>query len=140
MCIRDSVHAVPAARAAPVVEEGKLERKAAVKVVKAGAPPVKDGRLIFGLCELVVDVLVFNGFGVIAVRYPAHSVDVYKRQGSQFPKRQRFSLRPLRPVLQPLLPLWNLSLIHILVITSNIQPHNNTCFLIRSRQKNNWHF
>ena len=49
-----------AARAAPVVEEGKLERKASVKVVEAGAPPVKDGRLIFGLCELVVDVLVFN--------------------------------------------------------------------------------
>ena len=49
MCIRDrdavviivlhgDVHAVPAARAAPVVEEGKLERKAAVKVVEAGAP------------------------------------------------------------------------------------------------------
>ena len=27
--------------------------------------------------------------------------------GSQFPKRQRFSLRPLRPVLQPPLLLWN---------------------------------
>ena len=66
--LHGDVHAVPAARAAPVVEEGKLERKAAVKVVEAGAPPVKDGCLIFGLCELVVDVLVFNGFGVIAVR------------------------------------------------------------------------
>ena len=60
-----------------MVEEGKLERKAAVKVVEAGAPPVKDGRLIFGLCELVVDVLVFNGFGVIAVRYPAHPIPVH---------------------------------------------------------------
>ena len=48
-----------------MVEEGKLERQGAVKVVEAGAPPVKDGRLIFGLCELVVDVLVFNGLGVI---------------------------------------------------------------------------
>ena len=75
--LHGDVHAVPAARAAPVVEEGKLERKAAVKVVEAGAPPVKDGRLIFGLCELVVDVLVFNGFGVIAVRYPAHPVPVH---------------------------------------------------------------
>ena len=60
--LHGDVHAVPAARAAPVVEEGKLERKATVKVVQTGAPPVKDGRLIFGLCELVVDVLVFNGF------------------------------------------------------------------------------
>ena len=60
-----------------MVEEGKLERKAAVKVVEAGAPPIKDGCLIFGLCELVVDVLVFNGFGVIAVRYPAHPVPVH---------------------------------------------------------------
>ena len=43
--LHGDVHAVPAARAAPVVEEGKLERKAAVKVVEAGAPPVKDGCL-----------------------------------------------------------------------------------------------
>ena len=56
--------------------DGEIIRPA-VKVVEAGAPPVKDGRLIFGLCELVVDVLVFNGFGVIAVRYPAHSVPVH---------------------------------------------------------------
>ena len=58
---------VPAARAAPMVEERKLKRQGAVKVVQTGAPPVKDGRLIFGLSELVVDVLIFNGFGVIAV-------------------------------------------------------------------------
>ncbi len=44
--LHGDVHAVPAARAAPVVEEGKLERKAAVKVVEAGAPfPVREGLL-----------------------------------------------------------------------------------------------
>ncbi len=106
--LHGDVHAVPAARAAPVVEEGKLERKAAVKVVEAGAPPVKDGRLIFGLCELVVDVLVFNGFGVIAVRYPAHPVPVH------FPVREgllggggnvlSFREQPRRPCFSGFLP------------------------------------
>ena len=43
--LHGDVDAVPAFRAAPVIEEGELERKGAVKVVEAGAPPVKDGRL-----------------------------------------------------------------------------------------------
>ena len=34
------------------------DRQGAVKVVQAGAPPVKDGRLIFGLGELVVEMCI----------------------------------------------------------------------------------
>ena len=75
--LHGDVDAVPAARAAPMVEERKLKRQGAVKVVQTGAPPVKDGRLIFGLGELVVDVLIFNGFGVIAVLHPAHPIPVH---------------------------------------------------------------
>ena len=63
--------------AAPMVEKRKLKRQGAVKVVQRGTPLVKDGRLIFGLGELVVDVLVFNGFGVIAVLHPAHPIPVH---------------------------------------------------------------
>ena len=66
--LHGDVDAVPAFLTAPVIEEGELERKGAVKVVEAGTPPVKDGRLIFGLGELVVDVLILDGFRVVVLR------------------------------------------------------------------------
>ena len=75
--LHGDIDAVPAFRAAPVIEEGELERKGAVKVVEAGAPPVKDGRLIFGLGELVIDVLILDGFRVVVLRHPAHPVPVH---------------------------------------------------------------
>ena len=75
--LHGDIDAVPAFRAAPVIEEGELERKGAVKVIEAGAPPVKDGRLIFGLGELVVDVLILDGFRVVVLRHPAHPVPVH---------------------------------------------------------------
>ena len=47
------------------------------KLVKAGTPPVKDRRLILGLGELVVNVLIGNSFRVITVCHPAHPVTVH---------------------------------------------------------------
>ena len=64
---RGDIHGVLAFRPGVVVDEGKLEGQGAVKVVQEGAPPVKDSRLIFGLRELVVDVLKLHRLCVNAV-------------------------------------------------------------------------
>ena len=56
------------------IEEGELKIHRAVKIVEKVAPALKDGRLIFVQVELVVDVLVLDGFGVMLICDPADAV------------------------------------------------------------------
>ena len=46
----------------------------AVKEIQETAPLIEDGSLIFLLCQLIVDVLELNGFGVIAVCHTANPI------------------------------------------------------------------
>ena len=46
----------------------------AVKKVEKTAPFIEDGCFIFLLCQLIVDVLELNGFGVIAVCHTANPI------------------------------------------------------------------
>ena len=68
------IELVLAVRAAPVIDEGELERKGAVKGIEKGAVAVKNGALVIGLRQLVVDVLVFKTLGVELIVYPADTV------------------------------------------------------------------
>ena len=56
------------------VDEGQLEMNRAVKEIQKAAPFLKDGLLILLLSQLIVDVLVLNGFCVVAVGYAADAV------------------------------------------------------------------
>ena len=68
------VELVLALGTAPMVDEGKLERKGAVKGIEKGAVAVKDGALVIGLRQLVVNILVFHALGVELIVYTADTV------------------------------------------------------------------
>ena len=57
-----------------VIDERELERQGAVKIVQERTPAVENRRLILGRCHGVVDVLIGDGFCVVAVPYPANAV------------------------------------------------------------------
>ena len=65
------------------VHEGQFEVDGTVKEVQETAPFLKDGSLILLLCQLVVDILKLNGFGVIVVRHTADAIRKHtlKRDG-----------------------------------------------------------
>ncbi len=46
------------------------------------APFLKDSRLIFLLCQLVIDVLKLNGFGVVVVRHTADTIREHPLKGN----------------------------------------------------------
>ena len=46
----------------------------AVKRVQEGTPLFEDCGLVFLLSQLVVDVLILNGQGIVVVRHPADTV------------------------------------------------------------------
>ena len=54
----------------------KVDR--AVEKVEKRAPFLKDGGLVLLLGKLIIDVLILDGAGVVAVSYT--HLDVYKRQ------------------------------------------------------------
>lgn len=56
------------------VVEGELEADAAVEVVQAVTPALKDRRLVFVLGQLVVDVLELNGLSEIGVGDAADAI------------------------------------------------------------------
>ena len=60
-----------------LVDEGELELDGAVEIVEEVAPAVKDRGFVLVLRELIVDVLILDGFGEIGVRYPADPVGVH---------------------------------------------------------------
>ena len=86
------IDAVPALRAGTVVDKGKLVRKRGVEVVEEATIGVKDNALILRRGHGVVDVLVFNGLGVVVLRYAANAVLVHFPIGDGL-------LRRLRPAL-----------------------------------------
>ncbi len=53
-----------------------------VKEVQETAPFLEDGRLIFLLCQLIVDVLKLNGFGVVVVRHTADTIREHPLKGN----------------------------------------------------------
>ena len=57
-----------------MVDKGELERQGAVEVVQERTPPAENGRLILGRRNGIVDVLIGDGFGVVAVPHPANAV------------------------------------------------------------------
>lgn len=71
------IDAVPALRTGTVVDKGKLVRKCGVEVVEKAAVAVKDNALVLRRGHGVVDVLVFNGLGVVVLRYAANAVSVH---------------------------------------------------------------
>ena len=46
----------------------------AVKIIEEVTPVFKNGILIFVLCQLVVNVIKSDGFGIIFLLYPADTV------------------------------------------------------------------
>ena len=71
------IDAVPALRTGTVVDKGKLVRKRGVEVVEKAAVAVKDNALVLRRGHGVVDVLIFNGLGVVVLRYAANAVSVH---------------------------------------------------------------
>ena len=68
--------------------ERELKRQRAVKVVQTGTPAGEDGRLIFGGCHGIVDVLIFHGLGIDAAGELAHPVRVHGDIGDGLLGRQ----------------------------------------------------
>ena len=56
------------------VHEGQFKVNRAVKRVQEGTPLFEDCGLVLLLCQLVVDILILNGQGIVAIRYPTDSV------------------------------------------------------------------
>ena len=56
------------------IHEGQFKMDGAVKKIEKTAPFIEDGCFIFLLCQLIVDVLELNGFGVIAVCHTANPI------------------------------------------------------------------
>ena len=56
------------------IQKRQLERDRAVEIVQEITPAVKDGGFILVLIELVVDIRILQGFGVVTVIYPADAV------------------------------------------------------------------
>ena len=71
---RGNVHLIAAPATGAVVDEGELEGQGAVKVVQEGAPAAKDSRLILGACHRIIDVLIGDGLGIVAVPHLANAV------------------------------------------------------------------
>ena len=60
----------------------KLKADAGIKEVQEAAPFLKDSRLILLLCQLVIDVLKLNGFGVVVVRHTAYTIREHPLKGN----------------------------------------------------------
>ena len=56
------------------IHKRKLKADAGIKEVQEAAPFLKDSRLILLLCQLIIDILKLDGFGVVVVRHTANTV------------------------------------------------------------------
>ena len=56
------------------VHEGQFKVNRAVKRVQEGTPLFEDCGLVFLLCQLVIDILILNGQGIVVICYPADTV------------------------------------------------------------------
>lgn len=66
-----------------MIDKRKLEMDAAVKIVQEITPVLKNGILIFILCQLVIYIVKTDGFGIIPILHPANPVPCH------FPVRNR---------------------------------------------------
>ena len=57
-----------------VVDERKLKADAGIKVVEEVTPAFKNGVLILVLCQLIVDVIEADGFGIQMFLHPADAI------------------------------------------------------------------
>lgn len=62
------------AHIALVVDERKLKADAGIEIVEEVAPAFKDGVLILVLCQLVVNVVESDGFGIQMFLHPADTI------------------------------------------------------------------
>ena len=63
-----------ALRISPHVHKGQLKVNGTVKEIQEAAPFIKNGSFVLLLCQLVVDVLELNGFGVIIVCHTTNPI------------------------------------------------------------------
>ena len=56
------------------VHERQLKVDGAVEIVQEGTPLFKDCGLVLLLCQLIVDVLILDGLGVIIIRHTANAI------------------------------------------------------------------
>ena len=70
----DLNYLVVLAHIALVVDERKLKADAGIEIVEEVAPAFKDGVFILVLCQLVVDVVESDGFGIQMFLHPADTV------------------------------------------------------------------
>ena len=78
------------------VHKGELELHGAVKVIQEITPRLKDGGLVLVLRELVVDVLVLDGLGVMRIGDAADTVGPHTLIGDAVLRRLLFLIRPVR--------------------------------------------
>ena len=70
----DLDYLVVLAHIALVVDERQLKADTGIEVVEEVAPAFKDGVLILVLCQLVVNVVESDGFGIQMFLHPADTV------------------------------------------------------------------
>ena len=85
LCIRCHVH------------EGQFKVDRAVEKIQEGAPLFKDRGLVLLLRQLVVDVLILNGLGVIPVAYTADAIRKHTLKGNRLLRGAGNAVIPLRP-------------------------------------------
>ena len=56
------------------VHEGQLKLNGAVEEIQKAAPFFKDGGLVLLLCQLIVDILKLDGFGVVVICHTANAI------------------------------------------------------------------
>ena len=85
LCIRRHVH------------EGQLKVDRAVEKIQEGAPLFKDRGLVLLLRQLVVDVLILNGLGVIPIAHTADAIRKHALKGNRLLRGAGNAVIPLRP-------------------------------------------
>ena len=79
---RDTDALFKALRIGTHVHKGQLKLNRAVEEIQETAPLIENGGFILLLCQLIVDVLKLNGFGVVAVCDPADTVREHPLKGN----------------------------------------------------------
>ena len=82
LLVRDAHHLLKIRGIRSHIHKRKLKADAGIKEVQEAAPFLKDSRLIFLLCQLVIDVLKLNGFGVVVVRHTADTIREHPLKGN----------------------------------------------------------
>ena len=79
------------------VHEGQLKVDRAVEKIQERAPLFKDRGLVLLLRQLVVDVLILNGLGVISIAHTADAIREHALKGNRLLRGAGNAVIPLRP-------------------------------------------